>query len=68
MWETINYGARLCPNCQRGRLKNWSELSADEKMLVERLEKNTDYTKEERTRHLFCGECWFETEEFETFA
>lgn len=68
MIKTAYYGERTCPKCHSGLLKNWDELSFDERFLTERLEKNTEFSKEERKKHLFCTKCWFETPDSENFA
>jgi hypothetical protein len=49
-----------CPRCGSPKLKPWSELTADEKFLAERLPASADYTIEERTKHRICTRCWFE--------
>jgi hypothetical protein len=53
---------KICPRCQTARLKNWDELTSDEKFVVERLPKGAEFSGEERKRHSFCPRCWFETE------
>jgi hypothetical protein len=52
--------AEKCPRCERS-LKNWEELTADEKFTVERLPMSADFSLKERKTHLFCPRCWFET-------
>ena len=56
---------RTCPRCKAGRLKNWSDLTADEKFIAERLPASAEFSKEERRYHLFCPRCWFETKSSE---
>ena len=52
-----------CPNCEAVHLKEWIELTDEEKMLVERLPASADFDREERKRHLYCTRCWFEMRE-----
>ena len=59
-----NLNSEICPRCQIGKLKTWSELSADERILAERLPASAEVSPEERKRHLFCPRCWFETDDF----
>ncbi len=54
------FNENSCPNCGFWRLKTWNELTEDEKRLVEALPRNTEFTKEERKKHRFCEQCWFE--------
>lgn len=51
---------KICPRCGSMRLKQWSDLTDDEKFLAERLPASGEYTKEERKKHRFCTRCWFE--------
>jgi len=51
---------RPCPKCGLFRLKEWRELTQDEKMIVERLPMSEEFTLPRRTRHFFCTRCWFE--------
>jgi hypothetical protein len=51
---------RICPNCGAAKMKNWHELSDEQKFLVERLPQNTNYTPPQRKDHRFCERCWFE--------
>lgn len=51
---------KICPNCGASKLKDWKDLDEDQKFLVERLPKNTEYSFEERKKHRFCERCWFE--------
>lgn len=52
---------KTCPRCLSARLKNWKELSGDEKFTAERLPASAGFSKKERENHLFCTRCWFET-------
>ena len=65
MFETAN--EKKCPRCER-RLKEWNELTTDEKFTVERLPMSAEFSLEERKRHLFCPRCWFETKPLSTPA
>ena len=60
----INLNSEICPRCQTGKLKTWTELTADERILVERLPASAEFSPEERKRHRFCTRCRFETNNF----
>lgn len=64
MFETAH---EKCPRCERV-LKNWNELTADEKFTVERLPLSAEFSLEERKQHLFCPRCWVETKSLSTNA
>ncbi len=51
---------KICPQCGAPKLKNWQDLTDEQKFLVERLPLNTDYTPEQRKKHRFCERCFFE--------
>jgi hypothetical protein len=51
---------KICPNCGAPKMKRWSDLTDDQKFLVERLPMNTDFTAEQRKKHRLCERCWFE--------
>ncbi len=55
-----DFHEKMCPKCHFPKLKNWEELSGEQKFLIERLPSNTDFTPEERKNHRFCERCWFE--------
>ena len=60
---------KTCPKCGSGILKNWRELSVEEKLLAERLPLSAEFSRIERKRHLFCPKCWFEnTDEPEKYV
>ena len=59
---------KTCSRCQSAQLKNWSELTSDEKFIAERLPASAECSPEERRQHLFCPRCWFETDSFEEKA
>lgn len=48
-----------CPRCLH-RLKNWHELTEDQKFLVERLPASAEFAPAQRKKHRFCERCWFE--------
>lgn len=51
-----------CPRCGEGRLKVWSELDGDERLIVPRLPGAGDYPLEERQKmHRWCTRCWYES-------
>jgi ribosomal protein S27AE len=52
----------VCPRCGNQKLKSWTELTDDEKILVEKLPLSADFTKEERRRNRWCARCWHEFE------
>lgn len=42
-------------------MRNWYELSDDERELVKRLPASADYASSERERtHRWCTRCWYE--------
>jgi hypothetical protein len=51
---------KICPRCGALKMKDWKELNDEQKLLVEKLPRNTDFTPEERKRHRFCERCFFE--------
>ncbi|MBA2493675.1 MAG: hypothetical protein H0V31_03130 [Acidobacteria bacterium] len=55
-----NFQEKNCPQCGAPKLKTWKELTNEQKFLVERLPLNTEFTLEERKKHLFCERCWNE--------
>jgi hypothetical protein len=62
MFEQAKYeNNRICPNCQKRQLKHWNELTADEQFTAERMPMSAEFSAEERKRHLFCPNCWYET-------
>jgi hypothetical protein len=59
---------RNCPRCHAGRMKDWDELSDEQKFIVERLPQSAEFPLEERKKHRFCERCFFEETETETRA
>lgn len=54
----------LCPRCHEGRLKNWPELSEEEREIAKRSEPaRTLDPKEYRANYRWCTRCWFATHE-----
>lgn len=51
---------RVCPRCDARKMKNWRQLTDEQKFLVERLPLNTNFSPEDRKKHRFCEHCWFE--------
>lgn len=66
--ENAYFGERTCPKCHRSLLKNWAQLSADEKFIAKRQPASAEFSKEERKHRLFCPNCWYETNDIETKA
>jgi hypothetical protein len=57
-----------CPRCGEGRLREWQELSEDEREVVKRLPGSAEYSAAERTAHRWCTRCWFESVDTEKNA
>ncbi len=51
---------KICPHCAAPKMKSWHDLDDEQKFLVERLPRNTEFTREQRKKHRFCERCWFE--------
>jgi hypothetical protein len=49
-----------CPRCGNYKMKSWDELSAEQKMLVERLPASAEVSLEQRKKHRFCERCFYE--------
>ncbi len=60
--ENLERG-KICPRCGARKMKNWRELTDEQKFLVERLPQNTDFSPDGRKQHRFCEQCWFEQTE-----
>ena len=53
-----------CPRCGEGRLRDWEELTEEERLIARRLPENVDYTPNEReAMHRWCTNCWYEATE-----
>lgn len=48
-----------CPRCD-SRLKVWSELNDDERIMFEKLPASAEYSLAQRKKHRICTRCWFE--------
>jgi hypothetical protein len=57
-----------CPRCGGGRLKDWKELTDEEKFAAGRLPASAKFTEKERERHRICTKCWYETSDTEQRA
>lgn len=58
-----------CPKCYEGVLRNWDELSDEEREVVKRLPQSADYKAAEReSMHQWCTRCWHEMTNDETVA
>lgn len=55
-----NLNREDCPRCGNQKMKNWKELTDEEKILVEKLPASVDFKKEERRRNRWCARCWHE--------
>ena len=60
-----SFNTNSCSKCLFPKLKNWNELTSEQKMLAERLPASAEYTEAERKKHRFCERCWFEECRFE---
>lgn len=56
---------KICPQCGAAKMKDWRELTDEQKFLVERLPANAGYTREQRKKHRFCERCFYEQSESE---
>ncbi|HEX3100351.1 MAG TPA: hypothetical protein VHQ01_01090 [Pyrinomonadaceae bacterium] len=41
-------------------MKDWEDLTDEQKMLVERLPGSAEFARDVRKKHRFCTRCWFE--------
>lgn len=60
------FNKKECPQCCLRKMKTWQELSFEEKILAEKMPLNTEFTHQERQKHRFCTNCWFEEIEHES--
>jgi ribosomal protein S27AE len=51
---------KICPQCGAPKMKDWQDLTDDQKLLVEKLPLNTDFSPEQRKKHRFCERCFYE--------
>lgn len=55
-----SFQTKTCPKCGALKMKDWTDLGDEQKLLVERLPRNAEFTRAERKKHRFCERCWFE--------
>ena len=60
-----SFQEKICPRCAAPKMKDWEDLTDEQKFLVERLPLNTAFTPDERKKHRFCERCFFEETEKE---
>jgi ribosomal protein S27AE len=51
---------KICPQCGAPKMKNWHDLTEDQKFLVEKLPMSASLSLEQRKKNLFCVRCWHE--------
>ncbi len=51
---------KTCPKCHLPKMKSWEDLDSEQKILVEKLPLNTEFSRAQRKKHRFCERCWFE--------
>jgi Zn-finger nucleic acid-binding protein len=66
--ETTGLQSEKCPKCHKKYLKDWKDLTSDEKFVVERLPMSAEFSKKERQHHLFCTNCWYESSSSSTMV
>ena len=54
------FNEKMCPKCGSEKIKEWNDLTGEERFLVERLPMSAELTLEERKRHRWCVKCWYE--------
>ena len=52
--------SHICPKCRSPKMKDWKDLTDEQKMLVERLPGSAEFSMDARQKHRFCTRCWFE--------
>jgi hypothetical protein len=55
-----NFIHKTCSNCGSMKFKIWEDLTDDERFLIKKLPQNTEFTSEQRKRHLFCNRCLYD--------
>lgn len=63
-----SFQKKICPRCAAAKMKDWKDLTDEQKFLIERLPLNTDFALAERKKHRFCERCFFEEIEKETMV
>jgi hypothetical protein len=53
------FTSHTCPQCG-SCLRTWAELTDDERTAAEHQPNSADFSKEQRKKHRFCTQCWFE--------
>ena len=54
-------GKESCPRCDKPGMKNWAELTDEEREVVKRLPASANYSLDERkASHRWCTRCWYE--------
>jgi len=48
-------------------MKSWEDLNSEQKILVEKLPLNTEFSRAQRKKHRFCDRCWFEEVDAESY-
>ena len=62
----IQTSEKSCPRCGSLKLKSWTELEDEEKMLATRLPASAEFPPNVRKKHRFCTRCWYEAFELIT--
>lgn len=60
MNQTNQMSEIICPRCHSAKMKSWNELDTEERMLAEKLSASAEFTTQERKKHYFCVQCWYE--------
>lgn len=62
-----NQSETMCPRCGEGQLRDWKELSEEERIVAERRPEAVDFSPGERkAMHRWCTNCWYEETESES--
>jgi len=51
---------KMCPQCGSPKIKEWKDLTDEQKFLVERLPMSAEFSLDERKRNYWCVKCWEE--------
>ncbi|MCY7377088.1 MAG: hypothetical protein LH472_14100 [Pyrinomonadaceae bacterium] len=54
------FNEKMCPQCGSPKIKEWKELTDEQKFLVARLPVSSELSIEQRERHRWCVRCWYE--------
>ncbi len=63
-----NFTGETCSNCGSMKFKNREDLSDDEKFVVERLPKSSEFLLEQEKKQRFCKRCLFPSEKRNVLA